>query len=262
MYDPLRMRRWVISAGSGVRWWGAERAGRRVVSYISIKLDNDRIWKKSRFPAISSETFFDIKPSEVMRKTPFSLSGHLVNATTIEAILQNTHHARVIALNFANAIVPGGGYTVGGNAQEESLCRSSFLYYSIRTQKKFYRRNLLTLSPCYTDALIYSRNIPVIRDHNGLLLPSPLFCDFITCPAVNRRYAKLLHPDTEIDAIMARRIQKIVSFARLKSPHVLILGAFGCGAFGNKRETVLRLFEESINKYMDDNVEVLFAIPE
>ncbi len=53
-----------------------------------------------------------------------------------------------------------------------------------------------------------------------------------------------------------------MSFARLKSPDVLILGAFGCGAFGNKRETVLRLFEESINKYMDDKVEVLFAIPE
>ena len=232
------------------------------MSHISIKLDNDRIWKKSIFPAISSETFFDIEPAQVIRKSHYFLSGHRINATTVEAILQNALRSKVIALNFANAIVPGGGYTVGGNAQEESLCRSSLLYYSIRTQKKFYRRNLMTLSPCYTDALIYSRNIPVIRDHNGIFLLSPIFSDFITCPAVNRRYAKLLHPDTEIDAIMARRIHKIVSFARLKSPDVLILGAFGCGAFGNKRETVLRLFEESINKYMDDKVEVLFAIPE
>ena len=238
------------------------RAGREIVNNISIKADNDRIWKRTNYPEISSETVFDYEPIDVIRQSRYVLAENRINGTTIGTILQNAHRGKVIALNFANATVPGGAYIAGGNAQEESLCRSSLLYYSIRTQKEFYRRNRLTFSPLYTDALIYTRNIPIIRNDDGSLLPDPVICDFITCPAVNRSYAKLTHRDEEIDAIMERRINKIVSFAQTKSPDVLILGAFGCGVFGNKRETVFRLFENALNQYVDDRTEVLFAIPE
>lgn len=49
-----------------------------------------------------------------------------------------SYDKKIIALNFANAMYADGGYILGGNAQEESLCRASMLYYTIKTQKRFY----------------------------------------------------------------------------------------------------------------------------
>ena len=46
-----------------------------------------------------------------------------------------------------------------------------------------------------------------------------------------------------------------------KRPDVLVLGAFGCGVFGNRRETVYPQFERAINRYLPDGVEVVFADP-
>ena len=47
----------------------------------------------------------------------------------------------------------------------------------------------------------------------------------------------------------------------MKKPDVLVLGAFGCGIFGNKREKVLPVFEEMINSFVPEDIEVIFAIP-
>ena len=86
-------------------------------------------------------------------------------------------------------------------------------------------------------------------------------CDFITCPAVNRTFAKLLMSGKKLDTVMERRITQIIALAAERSPDVLILGAFGCGVFGNRRETVYPMFEQAINRYLPETVEVIFADP-
>lgn len=225
-------------------------------------LENNKIFRTSDFKDMSSETIVGFQCNKIERLDKYILSEHMKNSTTIDAILQNYDRGKVIALNFANAIVPGGAYIIGGNAQEESLCRSSMLYYSIKTQAKYYIKNILAFSPSYTDTMIYSENIPIIRDNNGNLLEETVFCNFITCPAVNRTFAKFITSEQKIVKIMKKRINQIISFAHLKSPDVLILGAFGCGAFGNNRETVLQIFENSINNYIDNKPDIIFAIPE
>ena len=60
---------------------------------------------------------------------------------------------------------------------------------------------------------------------------------------------------------MAERVERIVVLAARNQPDVLILGAYGCGAFGNRRETVYPQFEQAINRYLPDNVQVVFADP-
>ncbi|MCH5205128.1 MAG: TIGR02452 family protein, partial [Oscillospiraceae bacterium] len=110
----------------------------------------------------------------------------------------------------------------------------------------------------YTDGMIYSENVPVVRDDSGALLKTPVLCDFITCPAVNKGAARL--PDSEVNAKMKQRIEKIITLAALKKPDVVILGAFGCGVFGNSREDVLPLFEAAIERFGGD-IEYIFAIP-
>ncbi|MDE5584262.1 MAG: TIGR02452 family protein [Ruminococcus sp.] len=228
---------------------------------MKIKRENDCIFRENRFDMIS-ETFNDIAEiPEIKREKYFSVSGHTERKTTIQAITDHAEQGKIIALNFANAMYAGGGYVLGGNAQEESLCRASMLYYTIRTQKEYYRRNRLHILPTYTDTMIYSENVPVIRNENGKLLEKSVLCNFITAPAVNRTFAKFMFSDRKINNIMYSRIKKIIMLALLKKPDIIILGAFGCGMFGNRRETVFTMFEEIINKYVPDGVEIIFAVP-
>ena len=42
---------------------------------------------------------------------------------------------------------------------------------------------------------------------------------------------------------------------------MLVLGAFGCGVFGNKREVVYPMFEDAINRYLPEDITVVFADP-
>lgn len=233
-----------------------------MADYIKIKRENDCIFKESNFHAMTSETVSSFKKlPEIKREKYFSVAENTVKATTVQSILENSGHGNITALNFANAMYAGGAYVLGGNAQEESLCRASMLYYTIRTQKDYYHRNRLHVFPDYTDTMIYSENVPVIRNDDGTLLENPVLCNFITSPAVNRTFAKFMFSGKKINHIMYKRIEKIITLALEKKSDILILGAFGCGMFGNRRETVLPMFEEIINNYVPDSVAVVFAIP-
>ncbi len=230
------------------------------MNFLKIKFQNDRIFKNNSYPDMQSEVFLNVTAEPVQRNQKFQVSENLVCTDTITAVLQYGT-GKTIALNFANAMYPGGGYVLGGNAQEEALCRASMLYYTIRTAKKYYHANRLHLLPDYTNHMIYSRNVPVIRDNSGNLLESPETCDFITCPAVNRTFAKLIFSKKKLNLIMEQRIANIIRLCAVQNPDILILGAFGCGVFGNKRETVYPQFEQAINQYITDEIKIIFADP-
>ena len=230
------------------------------MNFLKIKFQNDRIFKNNSYPDMQSEVFLNVSAEPVQRKQKFQVSENLVCTDTITAVLKY-RQGRTIALNFANAMYAGGGYILGGNAQEEALCRGSMLYYTIRTAKKYYQTNRLHILPDYTDSMIYSRNVPVIRDNSGMLLESPVRCDFITCPAVNRTFAKFFFSQKKLNLVMEQRIEKIIRLCAVQKPDVLILGAFGCGVFGNRREIVYPQFEKAINQYLSDEITIIFADP-
>ena len=224
---------------------------------IRIKEDNDRLFENGAFGGMRSEFFSDFSPVENPRSEKFSVSENTVQMTTVACILENAGK-KLIALNFASARKPGGGYVTGATAQEESVCRASGLYYTIKDVSEYYEQNGRHKTSDYTDGMIYSENVPIVRDDSGTLLKTPVLCDFITCPAVNKGAARL--PDSEVNAKMKQRIEKIITLAASKKPDVVILGAFGCGVFRNRREDVLPLFEAAINSYGGD-IEYIFAIP-
>lgn len=229
---------------------------------LAVKAENDRYFREHEFPGMFSEYVPDIVPVKRQRREKFVLSENIRSCSTVEAIISSAGK-RITALNFANAIVPGGAYLMGGNAQEESLCRASGLYYTIKETKAFYAANRRHILPDYTDGQIYSSNVPVIRDDSGKMLQSPVMCDFITCPAVNRYEAALCFmPLSVTNKTMERRIGKIVTLAMSHEPQVIILGAFGCGAFGNRREDVFPMFERAVNEFTDDSAEIIFALIE
>ena len=227
---------------------------------LLVKFRNDRIFREGTFPEMRSEYVADVAPEPVARKTEFRVRENLVRTDTVSAVLSFPGR-RVCALNFANANVPGGAYVLGGNAQEEALCRATLLYYTLRTARGFYRRNRLHVLPDYTHGMVYSENVPVVRDRDGALLGRPAACDFITSPAVNRTFARFLFSRARLYRTMQERIDRIVALAARKRPDVLVLGAWGCGVFGNRRETVYPQFERAINRYLPDDVRVVFADP-
>lgn len=230
------------------------------MNFMQIKQDNDRIFAEGSYPDMRSVYYPDFTAESGGYGLKFKVYEHIRKLTTIACVLENAGK-RIIALNFASAKNPGGGYVTGANAQEESLCRCSLLYYTIKDCGEYYAANRNHKGADYTDGMIYSSNVPVIRNDSGELLPEPVLCDFLTCPAVNRRAARAYISDDKLNATMEKRIDKLTALVMSKKPELIVLGAFGCGVFGNRRETVYPMFEMAIERYWDGKSEIIFADP-
>lgn len=167
-------------------------------------------------------------------------------------------------MNFANAHNPGGGFKLGANAQEEALCRCSTLYASISSPKasEMYRYNNTHIGMVESDYMLLSENVLVFRNANLELLEKPFTAGVITVPAPNRRGAALLASSEKIKETMIRRIKILLLIAAVNGYRNLILGAWGCGAFGNKPEDVAEYFRQVLidERYGSLFDEVRFAI--
>lgn len=171
-------------------------------------------------------------------------------ATTLEAAAQlAAEYGRVGVLNFASARNPGGGFLGGSQAQEESLARSSGLYPCLTQFADMYAHNSLpTSTGLYSDHLIYSPGVPVLRSDEGLWLPRPLLLDIITAPAVNAgalaRNTPHLLP--QLMPTMRQRLRLVLAAAARHGVEALVLGAWGCGVFANDPAQVAQLFAEAL----------------
>lgn len=169
-----------------------------------------------------------------------------------------------LVMNFANAHNPGGGFLMGANAQEEALCRCSTLYESISSKKasEMYRYNNTHVSNVESDYMLLSPVVCVFRDEKFELLKEPVEVAVITIPAPNRFGAALFASGKTIEETMLHRIRIMLRIAARKGYKNLVLGAWGCGAFGNKPEEVSEYFkkvlvEEAYGRCFE---EVCFAI--
>ena len=184
----------------------------------------------------------------------------VTNETTLSA--HKRHLAKglkAVSLNFASATQPGGGFLGGARAQEEYLCRSSALFLSIKDSPMYeYHRDNWT--PFYSDAMIYSGDVPVFRDDQHDLLATPYLASFITSAApLAKKVPPHEHP--KLPNVIFHRIVKILSVAKSKGHDSLILGAWGCGAFGNDGHVVSELFHRAITiEFAGSFKEITFAI--
>ena len=177
---------------------------------------------------------------------------------------------RFLVLNFANAFTPGGGFLNGAEAQEESLCRESTLYASLVTEKAvgMYEYNRSLNSPAASDYMLLSPEVCVFRDHDShKLFEKPYTASVLTVPAVNLHgYDDCVHKPAsqEIDELMYRRIENMLAVAIAHEYKNLILGAWGCGAFGHDARRVAEYFynllvTKGYRNYFDN---ICFAIPD
>lgn len=181
--------------------------------------------------------------SSLMREGMCNIS--VINADSFQAGRQ---YKKPLVMNFANAHNPGGGFLLGANAQEEALCRCSSLYESISSKDAsvMYKYNNLHPSRVESDYMLISPDVVVFRNEKYELLEEPVTMAVVTVPAPNRFGAALLASQKLIEETFIRRIKIMLTAAAKYGYKNIVLGAWGCGAFGNKPEDVSEYFRRVI----------------
>ncbi|MFE7841388.1 TIGR02452 family protein [Streptomyces sp. NPDC057474] len=182
-------------------------------------------------------------------KTPHASAVKPVIEVTGESSLEVARRLTATAdpvavLNFSSARNPGGGYLNGAQAQEEALCRASALYTCVREARAFYDHHRTHRDPFYTDRVIHSPAVPVFRDDRGTLLDTPYTTGFLTSAAPNASVIRRTVPERapELPRALAARAERVLETAAANGYRRLVLGAWGCGVFGNDPRQVAAAF--------------------
>ncbi|HEX9997909.1 MAG TPA: TIGR02452 family protein [Abditibacterium sp.] len=239
-----------------------KRSSRKQVSEETLKIIERGSYQNAHSQTVSirSETNFAVKNSRLFRtedfpgcleltKTAGETKFEVTAETTLEAaarICAEDEGADPFVLNFASAKNPGGGFLNGSQAQEESLARSSSLYACLQANFEMYQFNRAGNSCLYSDWMIYSPRVPVFRNDDGDLLEKFYAVSFLTSPAVNAGAVKQKEPDkiALIESVNRERARKVLWVANQNQHQILILGAWGCGVFGNDPEMIARIFDD------------------
>ena len=187
----------------------------------------------------------------------------VTRSRTFEAAMRLTKQypgKKIAVLNFASATNPGGGVINGSSAQEESLCRCSTLYPTLDRSflwQYYYDINRAAGDVLHTDACIYAPGIVICKTDTDFpeRMPPADWCrvDVISCAAPNLRNtpANLYNPESgqavsimpdELQRLHEQRASAILAVAADNDVDILVLGAFGCGAFRNDPRVVARAY--------------------
>ena len=219
-------------------------------------------------------------------KTNFNIKSEgnieFQDKTTIKAALyylkQTGYKKKIAILNFANWTDKGGGVTRGAVAQEEAICRCSTLYKNLIADNvsKFYESHNSkdNNNNCIcNDDIIYSPKVLILKDDtdSGNILTLDLnyeenkqnFVSVITCAAPYNYNGKIF-TDKDIHKIHLSRGKRILDIALNNDIDIIILGAFGCGAFKNNPIAVSKAYKEILinQNYQKYFEKVVFAIPD
>ena len=175
---------------------------------------------------------------------------------------------KVCALNFANSFNPGGGVTLGATAQEESLCRVSTLYPALedkKMMKEFYIPHREKCNHLNNDDIIYTPDVIVFKTDSYLpiiMSKNQWFnVNVITCAAPDLSSYDLNNiSEAQLTAIHVQRAKRIIETAIYFGNEVLIMGAFGCGAFFNNPRIVANAYKKVLPNYVHAFECIEFAI--
>jgi len=198
------------------------------------------LYKKGDAPKLDPRNSPSISPTAI----------RVINSDTIDAAIDlmgaSPAPKRVCILNMANANSAGGGWKNGALAQEEALFYRTSL--SATLKQRYY--------PLPDEGGMYSPRVLVVREsmkngHGFMNLEEPKYLPMISVVSV----AAVCRPDTKIDAggrqryasgadarLMTEKMRVILRMAVKNGHRQLILGALGCGAFGNPNEEVAKMW--------------------
>jgi uncharacterized protein (TIGR02452 family) len=171
-------------------------------------------------------------------------------------------YRNVFVLNLANNYYPGGGWEKGDSAQEEAIFRRTNScmvllksHYPIDSEK--------THTSEGSGQVLYSPEITIISDKMNHFEKIDSFnkqnkFSMVSSAAFRfdnqRDFTQIEHEITK------KRIESVFKVAIDKKHKILILGAYGCGAFNNDPNIIYEIFYDNIKKYGGYFEEIYFAI--
>lgn len=177
-------------------------------------------------------------------------------AESASFLLSEKEKCRVLVLNLANPVHPGGGVRRGANAQEEDLCRKSSLLLSLegKTAREYYDYNASLHTYMGSDAIIITPDVEIIKDENGNSLDETTVVSVMTCAAPMLRNGMEGMTQGQYEQMLYNRITGMLKLAAFLGYKMLVLGAFGCGAFRNDARVVSDLFYRAMKEFNYDGM--------
>lgn len=184
---------------------------------------------------------------------------------------------KIAVMNFANAFHAGGGVTRGASAQEECLCRCSTLYpllYRRSLRDSYYKHHHDLNTARASDSLIYTEGVVICKTDDNhpkrMTQEEWVKVDVITIAAPDLRsksnmYAAIVGNGTymnnaELFGYHVKRAMHMLTVAASKGADILVLGAFGCGAFQNDPAVVAKAYKIALEEFPKVFDKVEFAV--
>lgn len=252
MGKRVRILRETIKAAEDGCYFVDEKEVKLPVSFAQIK--EVKLYTPEQ---VAQLTVQDISESEPVRVV-------LRNQDTLEAAFELHQRRResekpVLVLNFANPHRPGGGIRAKPGTQEEHLCVKTTVLCSLETEGawSFYQTNLDCGTQAQTDAILFSPNTAVLRNPDLSLREDPFPVAVMT---VSAPIASRMEPEEipNLENILRSRIRGMLRAAAAEGYTRLVLGAWGCGNFGNDPKLVARLFHEALKGCFEEVTMAVF----
>lgn len=209
--------------------------------------------------SIDNTTVYDELHEFSLPSSCFTTEISVIDADSVSAIFSETVDTHMAVLNFASYKEAGGKFIEGSSAQEESLCHESFLYNVLSHFQFYYSTNCKAKNKAlYKNRALYSKDVFFIKEGETKK------CDVITCAAPNltaaREYCNV--SDKANTKELTSRCDYVLDVLAEQKAETIILGAYGCGVFGQNPDEVANIFNHLLsNKYKGVFKKVLFAIP-
>ena len=232
------------------------------------RIDSDSSLQQSVASSITSQQFIAEGTTIALPQPPYAESAKVIvtkNRSFEAARPYAEQGLKTAVLNFASSTNPGGGVTSGASAQEECLCHVSTLYPCLKDESMwdlFYAPHRKARNPLHNDDIIYTKDVIVFKDDDYQPLPKPFTVDVITCaaPTLREQSSNRYNPSDgdkapditpeDLLALHEKRGRQILSAAVANGAQVIILGAFGCGAFKNDPAVVAQAYANILPDYL------------
>lgn len=171
--------------------------------------------------------------------------------TAARSLLSSTSNLthKVAVLNMASPLSPGGGFVNGATSQEEFLCMCTTLLPALRDE--FYR--LPEVGCVYTPDVLVFRSGDSVGQDSVLDKKDRWFVDVVSA-------AMLRLPETQVDEETGRgayahdkdrelvilKMKTVMEVLQSKGIKKVVLGAWGCGAYGNPVGEVARAWRKTL----------------
>ena len=229
--------------------------------------EHTKIYWEDDYPVFDSSKVYDTEIT-VTRDRSYQAAMRLAS---------ENEGCSIAVMNFANALHAGGGVVKGAGAQEECLCRTSTLYpllYRRTLRDTFYKHHHTLKTAKASDALIYTEDVVICKTDEDLPQRMPreqwVNVDVITVAAPDLRnkpnqYVPLVNGGThmnnaELFGYHVKRAIHVLTCAAAQSADILVLGAFGCGAFQNDPEVVARAYKVALEEFPKVFKKIEFAV--